>query len=133
MQITYGSGAGAPFVQVCTYSAPCTPWTGDCPPGPESDCHVGTGGKLSCSFPNYDQDAGTTEGQPCTYLNDCADSQQCDFASGSGICRWLCKASTGSGAPDAGVVGGAPGNGGCPAGQTCVAYTSPSWLGICRP
>ncbi len=128
MYINYTSG----FVQVCTFSAPCTPWTHDCPAGPETDCHVGSGGTLKCSIPNYDPDGGGTLGQPCQYLNDCADSQQCDFASGSGICRWLCKASD-SGAPDAGVVGGTPGQGGCPTGETCTAYSNPSWLGVCRP
>jgi len=129
MKISYGASA---FVQVCTFSAPCTPWAKDCPAGPETDCHVGSGNKLKCSLPNYAPDAGSTLGQPCTFLNDCQDSQQCDFASGSGICRWLCKA-TATGGPDAGTVGGAPGNGGCPSGQTCKAYTDPSWLGVCRP
>lgn len=129
MTINYGSSA---FVQVCTFSASCTPWTKDCPSGPESDCHVGSGGKLKCSFPNYTIDAGSTLGLPCKFLNDCQSSQQCDFASGSGVCRWLCKA-TASGGPDAGVSGGTPGNGGCPSGEKCVAYSSPSWLGVCRP
>ncbi|MBK8994159.1 MAG: hypothetical protein IPM35_00200 [Myxococcales bacterium] len=129
MKISYGS---SDFVQVCTFSAPCTPWAKDCPPGPESDCHVGSGGKLKCSFPNYAPDAGSTLGLPCQFLNDCQDSQQCDFSSGSGVCRWLCKASA-TGAPDAGSVGGTPGNGGCPSGQTCKAYSSPSWLGVCSP
>lgn len=133
LQITYDTGAGAPFMTVCTFSPPCTPWTGDCPPGPESDCHLAANGKLACSFPNYATDGGSTLGQPCQFLNDCADSQQCDFASGSGVCRWLCKVAGASGAPDAGVAGGAPGSGGCPTGQTCVAYTNPSWLGVCRP
>ncbi len=128
MKISYGSS----FVQVCTFSASCTPWAKDCPSGPESDCHIGANGKLKCSFPNYTTDAGSTLGTACQFLNDCQDSQQCDFASGSGVCRWLCKAS-GSGAPDAGAVGGTPGNGGCPSGQTCKAYSSPSWLGVCRP
>lgn len=129
MKISYGSSS---FVQVCTFSAPCTPWAKDCPPGPESDCHVGAGNELKCSIPNYAPDAGSTLGMPCQYLNDCQDSQQCDFSSGSGVCRWLCKAST-TGAPDAGSVGGTPGNGGCPSGETCKAYTTPSWLGVCRP
>jgi hypothetical protein len=129
LSINYGSS----FVQVCTFSASCTPWTNDCPPGPESDCHIGAGGKLKCSFPNYELDGGSTLGQPCQFLNDCQDSQQCDFSSGgSGVCRWLCKASA-TGAPDAGTVGGAPGSGGCPTGETCVPYTNPSWLGVCQP
>ncbi|MBI3205429.1 MAG: hypothetical protein HYZ29_28070 [Myxococcales bacterium] len=128
MKISYGTS----FMQVCTFSASCTPWAKDCPPGPESDCHVAASGKLKCSWPNYTIDAGSTLGMACQFLNDCQDSQQCDFAGGSGVCRWLCKASA-TGAPDAGAVGGTPGNGGCPSGQTCKAYSSPSWLGVCRP
>jgi len=130
MSINYGS-QGA-FVNVCTFSPPCTPWAHDCPTGPESDCHLGSGGKLKCSFPSYALDGGTTLGKPCKYLNDCADSQQCDYAGASGFCRWLCKVNA-SGGPDAGTVGGSPGNGGCPAGEKCVAYNNPSWLGVCRP
>jgi hypothetical protein len=129
LQVTYGTGD---FVQVCTFSADCTPWTNDCPAGPESDCHVSSGGKLKCSFPNYDPDGGSTLGNSCQYLNDCESSQQCDFSGGSGVCRWLCKVSD-TGAPDAGALGGTPGNGGCPSGETCMAYTNPSWLGVCRP
>lgn len=132
LQITYGGGA---FLQVCTFAPSCTLWTGDCPAGPESDCHVATGGKFKCSVPNYDPDAGSTEGQACTYVNDCADSQYCLYTSsdaGAGTCRWLCKASS-TGAPDAGSVGAAPGLGGCPGGQTCHAFGSPAWLGVCEP
>jgi hypothetical protein len=128
MTINYGSS----WVEICTFSAPCTPWTNDCPSGPESDCHVGSGNELKCSFPNYAADAGSTLGMSCQYLNDCQDSQQCDFSTGSGVCRWLCKAND-TGAPDAGTVGGTPGQGGCPSGETCYAYSSPSWLGVCRP
>jgi len=133
LDITYPGNA---FVKVCTFAPPCTPWAHDCPPsGPETDCHAAGGNKFKCSFPNYNLDAGSTEGQPCTYVNDCQDSQYCLYASadaGSGTCRWLCKASA-SGAPDAGTVGGTPGMGGCPSGQTCHAFGSPAWLGLCRP
>lgn len=132
LDVTYGGGA---FVTVCTFAPPCTLWTHDCPSGLESDCHVAGGGKFKCSVPNYNQDAGSTEGQACTYVNDCEDSQYCLYAgadAGAGTCRWLCKASN-TGAPDAGSVGGGPGLGGCPGGQTCHAFGSPAWLGVCEP
>ena len=134
LKITYPGGA---FEQVCTFAPPCTPWAHDCPSsGPETDCHAAGGSKFKCSFPNYNVDAGSTEGQPCTYVNDCQDSQYCLYAgsdAGSGICRWLCKASDSGGAPDAGTVGGTPGLGGCPSGQTCHAFGNPAWLGVCGP
>jgi hypothetical protein len=48
-------------------------------------------------------------------------------------CRWYCKLSN-DGGPDAGTVGGLPGEGGCPGGQTCKAYhASVPWLGYCSP
>lgn len=133
MNINFSGGAA--FLQVCTFSPPCTPWANDCPTGqPETDCHI-SGSKFSCSTPNYSLDAGSTVGKPCTYLNDCGDSQHCMYSSAdaaTGTCRWLCKAST-TGAPDAGTVGGSPGKGGCQSGQKCVPYQSPSWLGFCDP
>ncbi len=133
LTVSYSGGA---FVQVCTFAPPCTPWAHDCPSsGPETDCHIASGNKFKCSFPNYNVDGGSTEGLPCTYVNDCQDSQYCLYAgadAGSGTCRWLCKASD-SGAPDAGTVGGSPGLGGCPSGQTCKAFGSPAWLGVCEP
>ncbi len=132
LKVTYSGGA---FTQVCTFAPSCTPWAHDCPSsGPETDCHAAGGTKFKCSFPNYNVDAGSTEGQTCTYVNDCQDSQYCLYASSgatSGTCRWLCKASD-SGAPDAGTVGGSPGNGGCPSGQTCHAFGTPAWLGVCH-
>jgi hypothetical protein len=132
LQIVYGEDAA--FVQVCTFAAPCTPWANDCPPGPETDCHP-QDGEFKCSFPNYASDGGSTLGKPCVFLNDCEDSQYCRYATAgatAGTCRWLCKVAD-SGAPDAGTVGGPPGQGGCETGQTCVAFSSPSWLGFCDP
>jgi hypothetical protein len=129
LQITYAGGAA--FLQVCTFSPPCTPWAGDCPPGAESDCHIDSDGGFSCSWPNYDPDAGPTLGQPCSYLNDCDDSQHCVYESGAsqGTCRWLCK--TAADGPDSGILNGPPGQGGCESGQSCKPFASPSWLGYC--
>ncbi len=132
LNITYDNGAN--FLQVCTFSPKCTPWANDCPTdGPETDCHIDPAGGFSCGFPNYDPMAGSTVGKPCTFLNDCGDSQHCVYNSNQmGTCRWLCKASDTDGAPAAGTVGGSPGDGGCPSGETCVAYNDPMWLGRCQ-
>ena len=136
LQITFGTTSTVKLV-VCSFPVPCTPWTSNCPPGPESDCHVYSGGVFECSFPNYAPDAGSTVGKPCIYLNDCGDSQICIYPSAdasAGTCRWLCKArDADAGAPDAGSVNGPPGKGGCEAGQTCLPYVNPSWLGFCNP
>lgn len=125
---------GGGFIRVCDFSPLCTPWTSDCPSGqPRTDCHE-YNGDFFCTVPNYDPDAGSTVGAPCTYLEDCGDSQICVVTSadaGAGTCRWLCKVSD-SGAPDAGSVTGAPGGGGCVSGQTCIEFDLP-WLGYCNP
>ena len=131
MTVTFSGGA---FTRVCTFSPPCTPWTNDCPPGAETDCHL-SGTSLKCSLPGYPAGTGSTIGTSCVYTNDCRDSQFCLYPTSSatsGTCRWLCKVA-GSGAPDAGAVGGLPGQGGCETGETCLAFSQPSWLGVCQP
>jgi hypothetical protein len=134
--LTIGFGSsGAGFISVCSFSPPCTPWAGNCPPGPERDCHVAPGNRFLCDPPNYSLDAGSTIGKACYFRNDCGDSQYCTFTgadASTGTCRWLCKVNA-TGAPDAGTVGGAPGQGGCPTAQTCRAFANPSWLGVCLP
>ncbi|MEB2311765.1 MAG: hypothetical protein OZ921_10580 [Sorangiineae bacterium] len=130
MTVSYDDGAAS--MTVCTFPVACTPWEHGCPAsGPETDCHY-DGREFACSFPNYDADGGTTEGKPCKFLNDCMDSQFCWGDSAGAACRWLCKLSD-AGAPSAGTVGGAPGLGGCPSGQTCTAVGTPAWLGVCTP
>ncbi|MCC6216595.1 MAG: hypothetical protein IT376_17165 [Polyangiaceae bacterium] len=133
-ELTLQYAQGAAKLLVCTYAPPCTPWAGDCPAGLETDCHLRSGGKIECSAPNYEVDAGSTLGRPCVYLNDCGDSQHCVYPSGfdSGYCRWLCKLSE-TGAPTSGTVGGPPGGGGCPPGETCRGFSAPAWLGACSP
>jgi hypothetical protein len=132
LTITFGT-ASTGYLTVCSFSPPCTLWSNNCPPGPDRDCHVAPGNRFLCDAPNYSLDAGSTVGRSCYFRNDCGDSQYCSFTgadASTGTCRWLCKAST-TGAPDAGTIGGAPGQGGCPGGQTCRPFSNPSWLGVC--
>jgi len=134
LSVYFGSG-GTGRINVCTFSPTCSPWAGNCPAGPERDCHAAGNDRFLCDVPNYSPDGGSTIGKPCTYRNDCGDSQYCQLTSSSGtvgVCRWLCRA-TATGGPDAGAVGGQPGQGGCPGGTACRAFSSPSWLGVCLP
>jgi hypothetical protein len=126
--------SGAAHLQVCSFSPTCSPWASNCPAGPERDCHIAARDRFLCDTPNYNVDGGSTVGRSCIYRNDCGDSQYCAITgtATTGTCRWLCRASA-SGGPDAGTVGGPPGQGGCPAGQSCRAFSDPTWLGVCLP
>lgn len=127
INLNVGSGYG---VFICGYSEPCTLWAHDCPAG-ETCQPVTDDGSAACSPPATGSFVG--EGNTCTSRNDCDDSQGCVAEPGNGsICRYYCKRGTSpydAGAPDA-----APGDGGCPVGQSCRFYSGgPDWLGICRP
>jgi hypothetical protein len=114
-------------LQVCSYKPLCDPWSGGggCV-APETVCSVaGTQSRPGCTAPS-DNLTSPTLGQTCTFANDCDDSQVCT----EGACHWLCKVQD-FGAPAAGTVGGAPGQGGCPTGQTCARFEDSTWLGHC--
>lgn len=118
-------------VSICSYLKPCNLWANECPS--DQGCHViSTDGSGACIPP-----AGSkflAEGEKCVAGNDCGDNQICITPNGSAIstCRYLCAKGTpptDAGAPDAG-----PGDGGCPAGQSCLGITDyPAWLGVCIP
>jgi hypothetical protein len=115
------------FLQVCSFRQRCDPWLGGAGcSAPETQCGV-TGNTVPvCQKPSGNVTSPTL-GKACTYANDCDDSQYCD-----GTCRWLCKVQD-FGAPDTGTVGGAPGQGGCPSGETCERFDESAWLGHCTP
>jgi hypothetical protein len=117
------------FVQLCSFQPPCNPWSGGAGcVAPETQCGVsGQVHEPACATPN-DNLTSPTLGKACQYTNDCDDSQACT----GGICHWLCKVQD-LGAPPAGTVGGAPGQGGCPAGETCERFEDSTWLGHCTP
>jgi hypothetical protein len=128
-QVSFGGGL---YVYVCSYGKPCTPLTADaCPQG--QDCHVEdtSQGLAVCTDPSP-QPVG--ELQPCTYINDCRDMQQCfrsPPSANQGVCLYYCD-TTGSTSP--------PGLGGCNPGEKCVAsyngqqisFGIPN-LGLCIP
>lgn len=126
INFTIGGGHG---VMICGYAEPCTLWAHDCPEG-EACQPVTDDGSAACTPPATGAFVG--EGNPCSSRNDCGDSQGCVSQNAQSICRYYCKRGT---SPwDAGAPNAAPGDGGCPAGQSCVVLKDqPDWLGICRP
>lgn len=99
------------FTFMCSYSQLCELFTpGSCPQGLE--CHIEdtSQGLTGCVGPSPTQ---VGEGEECTYLNDCGDSQFCFSQGNPGICRYNCDL--------AAPAGTAEGLGGCPVGQTCQA------------
>jgi hypothetical protein len=131
MQISFCGGAG--YMYECRFPQSCELWSSGCS-GLMPACHLQYDG-FACAVTNA-VDAGAAADNPCTYASDCGDAQVCLFTgdAGAAVCRWFCKLSDG-GAPDAGTDGGAPGEGGCPGGQTCKPWGDPlrTWLGYCEP
>ena len=116
----------------CNFQPPCEPWSsGAGCTAPETQCNRG-GSSTICAAPG----AVVALGQPCQFANNCADSQSCAGATGSQVCRWMCKYSN-VGAPASGTVhsepDAQPGLGGCPVGETCVRQPDSTWLGVCEP
>jgi hypothetical protein len=108
---------------VCAYDPACTIFDPtSCPDG--QDCHLSAEpGLATCSPPS---NMPVDEGEPCMYVNDCADSQICiTVAEPDYFCRWLCT----TGSPEE------PGLGGCPDGQSCQPYPDAGFpnMGICLP
>jgi hypothetical protein len=115
-------------VTICSYAEPCTLFAGDCPS--DEGCQpVADDGSSACSTPSSGAFVG--EGNNCEARNDCGDAQACANQGGVlPICRFYCLLDD---SPyGAGTIDGAPGQGGCPQGQTCKASSgNPDWLGIC--
>jgi hypothetical protein len=125
--LTVSNSTKTAFVKVCSFGPPCTPWSGGvgCAP-PETRCGVPAQvHDPVCAAPSGNLTSPTL-GKACEYTNDCDDSQACT----SGVCHWLCKVQD-LGAPPAGTVGGPPGQGGCPTGETCERFADSIWLGHC--
>jgi hypothetical protein len=124
---------GAAYMYECRFPAFCQPWAHACS-GQAPVCQLQYDG-FECVSTNA-SDGGAAADAPCASDADCGDAQMCitiGDASPS-ACRWLCKIDA-AGAPDAGTVGGAPGDGGCPGGRTCAPLGDAAmpWLGFCAP
>jgi hypothetical protein len=106
-------GFGAISANMCSYGVHCDLLAqSQCPAGEGCHVEIAAGQDVSVCIENSSTPVpllGT-----CTYINDCADQQQCFHpgGQGSGTCLWYCALSgTSTKLP--------PGLGGCPSGQTC--------------
>lgn len=124
---------GAMTANICMYGKLCDLWSNACPEGNACRVLVQETGMSACVA--IRKDAPVAEGSPCSMLDECGDSMVCLNASGGGRCRYYCRRDDSGGPADAGVTGGAPGQGGCPDGQTCKPFGAEgsSWLGACSP
>lgn len=124
---------GTTTANICVYGQLCDLWSNGCPQGNACRVIVQETGMSTCVA--VSPGAPTAEGSPCSTLDECGDSMVCLNDTGGGHCRYYCRRDDTGGPADAGVIGGAPGQGGCPSGQTCQQFGSkaPSWLGVCVP
>jgi hypothetical protein len=124
--ITVQLGGGAQM-RACSYAQSCMLLTPNaCPPGTECLLQDPKQGLAACIPPS---DMVVDEGGPCTYINDCKDSQFCVIAMAGkpGVCRHFCHPSK----PMTAV-----GEGGCPATQSCNSIQfnfGIADLGVCVP
>lgn len=116
VEINVGGGG---TVFACNLSKACTLFGNDCPENQQ--CRLGDPDQeLSLCAPS--SDGLVDEGQPCSFLNDCGANQVC---SGS-VCRYSCLLN--------GWQTKMPGEGGCPAPQTCKPGSPNSVMyGNCGP
>jgi hypothetical protein len=135
--------SGKTVYTVCTYSATCHAFKYDCPTG--EYCNFSEKpDTFKCSSPSPSS-AGIAQkpGGPCTYVNDCGESQACfstttaDGGAGPGKCLLFCQL-TGSPAVGTTPDGRFPANGTCkgPDGTsygTCTDNGFGSGLGLCIP
>jgi hypothetical protein len=126
--ITSGMG-GTELGRVCTYSEACKPFkVAPCPMG--NVCLVqDMAGTAKCVVEGNNK----TEGQACSFANDCADGLYClGVGDGGSSCTWGCY--KGGGPYDAGIANAPPGQGGCPNGKTCSINVNgfPTWMGACK-
>ncbi len=119
--INYDSGG---YAFLCFYDSDCL-FQAKCEPG--FGCYVVDvdAGYAQCS---PESGAGAGEGESCTYLNDCGDSQMCNTdAPDNGLCRDLCDVGSWQNLT--------PGLGGCAPGRSCNDLSWPGFpgVGMCLP
>ena len=111
--------------RACSFSQSCDLFSPNtCPQN--QNCYLTDPGVTECYQPSQTPEVG--DGQPCEYLNDCADSAICigDQGGQNSVCRFLCQANSNQ----------PPGLGGCPGGQLCdtnALDTGFAGVGFCHP
>lgn len=109
---------GGGQVWACNLSKACTLFGNDCPENQQ--CRLGDPDQeLSLCAPSSDTPA--PEGGMCQFLNDCGAGQICT----GNVCRYSCLL--------ADWQAKAPGQGGCPAMQTCKPAMNSMMYGSCSP
>ena len=86
-------------------------------------------GSASCINSN-----GKGNREACKFANDCQDGFICAGGGDAGRCRMFCLVPNSVTPFDASAADGAPGQGGCPSGETCTGpkFTNlPDWLRLC--
>jgi hypothetical protein len=116
VEINVGGGG---VVFACNLSKTCTLFGNDCPVNQQ--CRLGDPDQeLALCAPSSDNPS--SEGGPCSFLNDCGANQVCIGSA----CRYSCLL--------AGWQNKAPGEGGCPPMQTCTPASPTSTMyGNCGP
>lgn len=114
VNINVGGGS----VWACNFSKACTLFGNDCPENQQ--CRLGDPvQELSLCAPS--SDSPVPEGGTCDFLNDCGANQICT----GNVCHYSCSL--------ADWQSKAPGEGGCPAMQTCQTTMNSMNYGVCAP
>jgi len=109
------------FIYYCSYLDTCTPFGEPCPTDQGCIPRFNEGDAI-CVGINPDAAA---EAEGCDFINSCQLGLVCDTEPLQDVCRYLCKTNGSS---------TTPGEGGCPANQTCEAEgIAANGLGVCRP
>ncbi len=130
--LTIVNGKGKELHQVCSYRERCKPFKIEpCKAGQVclTEDKLGTSSCLS-SF-------GKTNGQPCTFANECADGLICSGGADASTCHTVCLIPGSTHPFDAAVEEAGAGMGGCPPGEKCkISFDPdqlPGWYGACAP
>jgi hypothetical protein len=123
VNLNYGTQADPVIVTFCSFLQTCELFDPThCDNGALGNCYpYADEGYAVCAPPAQDPPAG--DGEPCDSLNVCDDNMACI---NPGECRYTCLNSNWENL--------APGEGGCPANQTCnnASFNIPD-IGVCVP
>ncbi|MBK8257813.1 MAG: hypothetical protein IPK82_34735 [Polyangiaceae bacterium] len=111
---------GDVVIDMCSYAVQCQLFAeNSCPNGQQCQLVYPNQGLAVCTLP---APKSVPEGEPCEFVNECDTNLVCWVDT----CRYNCLLVGGDGLP--------PGEGGCPAGQTCMLVYPPEAgdVGVCQ-